>query len=649
MMKRTRAFVCAVLILLSVCFTGCGTPNVENSPVATAPQSNLDIKLTDKIPGAYVDVAYEVTQLFVKEEGVEYSYKANFVDPETGTTRKLTVKNDKLTPKAYAEITLIITAEKNNETVSKEILIPMGHIADAMDMLLASDGVAGGKVEDVQKTVVNDSAYLKGEQSTSALSVSFSNASNGGVELLDLGHYALTGYYTDRTWKNAAVTFWVYNPMEQDVEFKLTSYDPVKIHANYWDSEYNTQVGVAKAGEWSLVQFSLYQMGIEQVLFTAPKGLRSDSLKLLARYGGSGTCNLYIDCLDIVPAYSVEGLETGCVESKLPSGDYSDLLKTGNVYTWDATATLSKSTNGNGTKDAYCFGADEECGYPVFFVDFANVTDISGFDYMKFDIYAENTYPHITAGVRYIDKDGETRYCGTSYDYYRNTWRTIYVNLDYLKDADLTKVVGLYFSVHMSSNFVAGQFNCIYMDNLMLYNVTDDQPTVPAATVEDHDLISFPFYVENTKPGVNGVCKVASDEDGNVKSNSTLMFWTNNASGYPNPVVTFMFDEEQDWSEKQMLNVDTHQFNAHYWMGFTIIALDEDGNEVTYFFRHDTVLTNWMTNSFPLSWFQYRDLNGDSCKPENLKRVIGLKITVDLAVNITSEVGHIFFDNVTVS
>lgn len=648
MNKRIFSFLCILSLLLTGVLSGCGTAQ-DSTPATTAPTASIDIVLADDIPSAYIDTPYEVNKLFVQEEGVVYTYEARYVDPVSGATKKLIVKNDKLTPKVYAEILLEITATKGKETVSKEISIPMGFTADEIDMLLASDGAAGGNVDGVQKNVTKDAAYLKGEKSTSSLSVSFSNADSGGVELLDLSHYSLTAYYTDRSWKNAVVTFSVYNPMDQDIEFKLTSYDPVAIKANYWDSEGNTQSQIAKAGTWTEVAFSLYKMGIKQVLFSSPKGIRSDSLKVLARYNGSDVCSLYIDNVNVVPASSVEGIETGCIEAQIPAGDFSDLLKTGTVYTWDETAQLSFSTKGNRTKDAYAFGSSEACGYPMFFVDFDKVTDISAFEYLKFDIYAENAYPFVQVGIRYLDADGATQYSGTSYDYYRSTWRTLYLNLDYLKNVDLTRAVGVYFAVHMGNRFVADEYNCVYFDNVMLYDYNDDQPVIPAATVEDHDLISGPFSVEDSKPGVNGVCKVATDETGLAKSNSALMFWTNNASGYPNPVATFMFDQEQDWSDKMMLNVDTHQDNAHYWMGFTIIALDDNGNQVTYFFCHDTVLTNWMTNSFPLSWFRSQDQEGASAKPEDLKRVIGLMVTVDLAANVTSEVGQIFFDNITVS
>ena len=105
-----------------------------------------------------------------------------------------------------------------------------------------------------------------------------------------------------------------------------------------------------------------------------------------------------------------------------------------------------------------------------------------------------------------------------------------------------------------------------------------------------------------------------------------------------------MFDEEQDWSDYSVFSYDTHQSNAHYWMCFTIHTLTEDGVRKDVKMYNDTVLTHWMTNSAPFAWFK----NEDGSKPD-LSRVIGLSISVDMAVNVTDEVGYIFFDNIYVS
>ncbi len=646
--NRLIALICVLSILCSVVFTGCGSQNggtVSNSE-SEATEPAVPIKVKEAIPAAYVDEAYDLTSLITEEEDVEYTFTASYVDPQSGETKELTVKRGKITPKVESDIQVSVKAVKGADSATVSFVVPIHISADAVDKLLCSDGAAGAADAGVVKTVVKDSAFLFNEASASSLEVIFSNpaASNDGTNILTLSHYSMLAYYSAQVWKNAAVVFQVYNPSAQDVEFKLSSYNPANYKTLLWDSADNTQVQVAKAGQWSQIVFSLYDMDIKQPLFTAMDGMRDDVLKVLARYAGTGECKIYVDCLDIVNADTVDGLQTGYVEAAVPNGDFSDLLSSCKVYTNEVTAKLSKSTNGNGTNTAYRFGADQKVGYPTFHLDFDKEIDISGFDYLKFDVYAEKCYPWVSVAIRYIDENGEVQKHGTSYDFYREQWRTIYLNLDYLTDADLTRVVGINFSVHVDNHFVDNAFNCVYFDNVSLYDYPLDQPQLEHATIEDSDLISGPMYAANIKPNTSGVCKVATDETGEARSNSTLLFWTNNACGYPNVYATFMFDQEQDWSGENVFSVDTHQYNAHYWMGFTLITLDEEGNEKTYFWRHDTVLTHWMTNSAPFSWF--KDEDGNSAKAEDLTRVIGLKISVDLAVNVTDEVGYIFFDNI---
>ena len=465
---------------------------------------------------------------------------------------------------------------------------------------------------------------------------------------MTLSHYALHPYYTAQVWRNAAVTFWVYNPMAEDVQFKLASFNSKTKTSLQWDSAENTQIQVANAGQWTQVAFSLYDMGIQAPLSNAAEYTTDDYLKVLARYNGNETCNLYIDNIDIVHADSLEGLSSSFIEIPVPQEDYSDLLKTAKVYTLDTVAQLSPSGKGNNSNDSYCFGSNEAIGNPTFYVDFPTVTDISGLDYLKFDILAENAYPYVTAAIRYINKDGEVKLHGTGYDYYgNNEWQTIYVNLDYLNQADLTQVLGICFSVHMDSRFVAGKFNCVYFDNVCLYDFPNDEPQMSPAVQTDNDIISGPFYTRNVKPNTNGVCQVATDEKDNARTNSILCFWTNNACGYPNVDATFLFDTPQDWSEKSILSFDTHQSSGHYWMQFDILYLDENGNQQTAWWRYDTVLNAWQTNHASLDWF--KNESGENIKVSDLTQVVGFRIAANMAINVTGEVALIYFDNFVLS
>ena len=641
-MKKLIAYVCAAAMLLAAVLSGCdGSLGNET----TVDPNALSITLKEHIPDAYVGESYDLSNVYVEEDGVDYDFEASYVDPETGENAELVVKREKLTPKAAADITVTITAESKGETATATVVIPINIPTDVMDSLLSSDGAAGEADEGVVKTVSYDASYIKADSSISSLKVTFDNPAeeNDGTKLLSLSHYSLMAYYAARVWPNAAVTFWVYNPMDQDVQFKLETFNEYTAESYFWDSADNTQVQVAKAGEWTYISFSLYRMGIENVLFTDDTQVHTSQLSVLARYAGEETCTVYIDGLDVVNAETVEGLETGYTDIPAPEGDFTDLLNTCQIVNLNDAMSLTASSNGNGSKDSICFGSSEQVGWPSFRVNFDQETDISGFNYLKFDMYAESCYPWASVSIYYIDENGEEQHVGKGFDTYRETWRTLYLNFDYLEGVDLTRVTGFGFSINISENMVANAFNCVYFDNFMLYEYPDPQPVLPAPTVEDHDLISGPMCPVNTIPGINGVCKLAVDENGESKSNSKLVFWTNTASGYPNVKTTFMFDTEQDWSDSSIFSFDSHMDGAHYLLMFTLITLDEDGNIQYVNWRTDTVLTNWMTNSAPLSWFTAED--GSAA---DLSRVIGMTIGVDLAVNVTSEVGHIYLDNVYV-
>ncbi len=647
-MLKQRLISFLIASILCCALVGCGAKVNIPTAIPTQPAAKY-IQVKEEIPPAYVDSSYDLKQVVAQLDGVEYKYSAVYTDPVSRKEKKLTVKSGKMIPKVVADISVTVTAEKDAEKETYQFEVPVSYVYDVLDTLLASDGVAGAADNSVSKELVRENEFLKAEGSTSSLKVNFSNPTetNRGTKLLDLSHYSLMAYYSSRVWDNAAVTLWVYNPNAEDVELKLTSFNSVTSKSLDWSSNANTQVQYAKAGEWTKVSFSLYQMDIYQVLYNSGDSVRMDQLELHGRYDGSGNCTIYIDGVDVVDASVIEGLETGYVEPVLPSGDYTDLFKSCRVYNGDSGAKLEISSYGNSSKDSYRFGSDTQLGYPTFYVDLPGETDISGFDYMKFDVYAEKCYPYVSVAIRYIDENGEVKHQGTTYDFYREQWRTLYVNLDYLSDVDLTRVVGFNFSINVASHMVENAFNCVYFDNLSLYEHLQNEPEQAAPIVEDHDLISGAMLPSNIKIGTSGVCKVSEDETGTGKSNSMLLFWTNNACGYPNVFTTFRFNSEQDWSGMNVLNFDTHQFNGHYWMGFTVFVLDEEGNEKTLFWRHDTVLTHWMTNSAPLTWFTKED--GSSATADDFKRVVGLKIAVDMAVNVTDEVAQIYFDNIFVS
>lgn len=636
---RISSLFCVFFLTFSLLFSGCNSTAVPTEPIA----NSIPIVVKENIPEAVIGQSYKLSSLIVRDKNIAYTYTASYTDPTSGEVHELPVKNDRITPIAEADITVTVTATRDSSSSTTTFVVPVFVTTDILDKLLASGGIADQADDSVSKSITKESAYLIDEKSSSALKVRFSNPTDygSGTSLLNLSHHSLQAYYTAQVWRNAAVSFWVYNPMDQAISFKLTHHNSSEL---LWNSPENIQVQIAEPNRWTNILFSLYDMGIESPIVDSDSSIKTSSLQLSARYDGDEECTLYIDSLDIIPADSVEGLSTGYTAPSVPAGDYSDLLKKCKVYTKNPDVTLSSSTKGNGSPDAYFFGSKKAIGYPTLYLDLPQTTDISGFDYLKLDVYAENVHPWISVAVHYLDENGQIQKHGTAYDFYQNQWRTVYVNLDYLDQADLTKVVGFSITVNLDSNFQPSVTNGLYFDNISLYTYPKNEPQMAAATMEDNDIISGPFTTIKTKPNISGVCKVATDETGLQKSNSTLLFWANNAYGYPS--ATFMFDEAQDWSQYTMLNFDTHQSNAHFWMRFEILYLDEDGNQQTFTWYNDAMFNHWQTTSAPLSWFTN---NGVSAKPEYLKQVVGFRITVDLFVHVTNEVGMIFFDNFNLS
>ncbi len=638
--KRLMAFLVAFAASCSLLLTGCGnTPNEE-----TVPAGSLEVPLTAGIPAAKEGKRYDLSAIIKEEKGVDYSAQVTYTDPETGETKELKVARMKFTPVCDAELTVVIEGESKENTYYSKITIPIEVSADAIEKLLATNGKAGTADDGVMKTVTKEENFIKAEGSTSALKTVFSPKEDGTV-LLDLTHYGVMQYYNARAWDDAAVIFWVYNPMEQDVQLKITGYDPYTEKTFDWNTPENDQIQVAKAGQWTQAAFSLYKLGIDRIQIESTYNSNFTKLNLSAACQGEGECTLYFDGIDMVNASAVEGLESGKQEPVLPEGDFSDLLASCTLSSNSQDMNLTtQSKKTNNSPDAVKFSSAEMAGWPAVNISMGKTVDISGFTYLAFDAYAENAYPYAALSVCYLDENGEEKYDGVSFDYKRETWTTLRMSLRNLKEADLTKVVGFRISVNMGDAMVQGVTNSFYFDNLCLYAKQTPQPQMTAPIVEDDDLISGISISENVVPGVSGVCKVTQDDEGVSRSNSMLLLWANTPTGYPCPKTTFWFDQEQDWSDYTIFNFDSHVHLAHFLMDFTIIMLDEEGNEVRATKRNDAVLTNWMSNAMPLQWFE----TSDGTRPD-FKRVIGLEIGVDLHVNLTGEVGYIYLDNVYLS
>jgi hypothetical protein len=279
-MTRTRYYIsliCLLSVLLQL-LSGCGTLSAE--PDTAVPAPDFSITLSETVPAAKQDEVYDLKDLYVRDKTLKYTAKVTYFDELTQKDIALEVKNMKVTPVQEGTMKVTIIATKNDQTVSAQVDVTVKPNGDIKDLLLRTDGESGGADDGVKKSLIKDVQYIYGDTSTSSLKVTFSNPEmqNNGAKLFELSHFAMHGYYSSNIWENAAVTFMVYNPMELDVEFRLTSYNPNNDIRVTWDSENNTQYRIAKAGQWTQIVFALYPMGIDKVLYSAPDGSRNDEL-----------------------------------------------------------------------------------------------------------------------------------------------------------------------------------------------------------------------------------------------------------------------------------------------------------------------------------------------------------------------------------
>ena len=244
--------------LLLVSFAGCK----KEETAAPSIQSALQIDTVKIIPLAYLDEPYDLYEVILTEEGVEYSATACYTDVTLNVEtneyvfeeKTLEVKDFSFTPVALKNTIVTLQAKRGDETATKVISVGTTVRADPLDDLYKSTGVLGWAETGVSKNVSNDSRYVKGENSRTSLHVKFDGVEphDWGQNFMELSSEMAQKYFTDQLWQNAIVTFWVYNPMDQDIEFQLVVNDATHTVMTDWTREEgNFRRQFAKAGEWT--------------------------------------------------------------------------------------------------------------------------------------------------------------------------------------------------------------------------------------------------------------------------------------------------------------------------------------------------------------------------------------------------------------
>ena len=246
-------YLLSSILVLPLLLTGCQNAKAE-----------FDIEFDDIIPTAYVGEEYDFSDVLIVEKDVEYKLEVYYFDYYEKVEKSLAVVNDFcFTPKELFDVTVVVNAKKGSSSQIRSRNVPVAQKTDPIDELLASDGYSGWGDPGIIKEAVVDDQYLKGENSHSALSVHFqgSNPYTWGTTFLSLNNFRLLPYWSDPTWENAVVHFWVYNPTDYQLEFQMRVCDNLTGLVNVdWGQALNVPQ-FAAPNAWSEVNFSLKHLG----------------------------------------------------------------------------------------------------------------------------------------------------------------------------------------------------------------------------------------------------------------------------------------------------------------------------------------------------------------------------------------------------
>lgn len=307
-MKKTKLLTSAVVLLLGLTtLTSCG-----GSP--------LELILSDTFDTAYIGETYNFGDYITKQDGVEYSIECYYQNYYEKREYPVTVDGLTFVPEKQFDVTVVATAKKGNEKIKKTVSVPVSLRGDPLDELLSSNGFSGWADSGWRKTITNTPMYLHNNDTNnqnSATSIicaySGTNAFTFGATVLCLDNFRNLDYWTDKTWENAIISMWVYNPNAYDIEFQMRivdEYNGGRINID-WGQEGNISCIAEKKPEdgeakWSRIIFPLKKMGVNHTLYQNEDGSRHDAIYIKSQYKGpavEGVYNYqyYVDGIDIVP------------------------------------------------------------------------------------------------------------------------------------------------------------------------------------------------------------------------------------------------------------------------------------------------------------------------------------------------------------
>ena len=309
--------VCAAVLVTALAAAGILLwPNAPaKEPDDTA---SFSVDLVTVIPPAYMGEQYDLKRIIEMQDGVEYSAQVFYQNYDTMEEVELPVTDLVFCQTENFDVNVLFTAKRGTETAQKALDIPVLIRADEIDEMFSTSGMAGWAETGVVKNLSTDPNYLSSETSKTSLAIAYQGTPDHeyGLVVFSMAKEAARPLYTDQIWENAAVTFWVYNPMEQGIEFQLRLIDNTTGLDTDWSNEEDADNQIALPGQWTQIVFSLRKYGITKML-TNQKDQLAVKMQYLGRpaLGEQYAYSMYIDEIDIVDASAFPELDTKPVVS----------------------------------------------------------------------------------------------------------------------------------------------------------------------------------------------------------------------------------------------------------------------------------------------------------------------------------------------
>ena len=314
MSKKIIAIIAACVVAVAVVLAAVGIVVWQLIP-SNEPEDNsaLQVNLVTVIPGAYMGEPYDLKEIIEMEEGVEYSARVFYQDYDVMEEFEIPVTDLVFCQEKDFDVNVVFTAKRGEEIAQRALDIPVNIRADEMDEMFSTSGLAGYADTGIVKNLSTDPQYLVNENSKTSLVVAYQGIPDHeyGLVIMSMAREPVRPLYTDQVWENAAVSFWVYNPMEHGIEFQLRLIQTATGLDTDWSDQEDADSCVALPGQWTQIVFSLRKYGITQML-TNQKDLVAVKMQYLGRPapGEQYAYSMYIDEVDIVDASAFPELDT---------------------------------------------------------------------------------------------------------------------------------------------------------------------------------------------------------------------------------------------------------------------------------------------------------------------------------------------------